>query len=53
VTDVERKDAVRIIEHQLEDDYCDIGGFGDVDEIGVLQEAIKLYKEKYNIVTEA
>jgi hypothetical protein len=46
---MERRDAIRIIEYQLADEYCDVGGFGDVDEIKVLQEAIELYKEKYKI----
>ena len=49
MSEEERKDAVSIIEYQLEDDYCDIGRLSDDDEINILKEAIKLYKEKYNI----
>ena len=44
------KYAIRHIEAQLKAGYVDLVDFQDIDEINIIREAIKMYKEHFGFV---
>lgn len=41
------EDAIRRLEYQLDHDYVDVSSWPDEIEIAILEEALKLFKEKH------